>query len=110
MKGREFLVARRRKVNVGGLYIASGSSIHRREVVDRCRVPTPDGPCGHPLYEDEPRAKLEAHIRTCCAENHDFIMETRQRQHPEALEPWDPELAAWAKKNADRIMRGAKRM
>lgn len=114
-EGKEYIVARRRRLSASGLLVATSSSIHNRIVVDRCIIPVDDGeggtrPCGHPLYEHEPRAALEAHIRDCAARNHNTIMELRQRQHPEVMEAWDPELAAWAQKNADAIMRGAKRM
>lgn len=115
-KGVPFFVARKRdRANVGGLYVASGSRIHHRAVVDRCVVPvrTEDGgtrPCGHPLFEDEPPAKLAQHVARCCQENHDTIMEVRARQHPAIMDAWDPELEAYVNRHAQAILEGRKRI
>ena len=109
-KGREFFVARRRRGSVGGIFIASGSSIHNRPVIDRCRVPTPEGPCGHPLFEGEPRSRFDAHIVDCLARNRETIMEARARQHPEIMEPWDTELDRWIAKHSEAILEGRKRI
>jgi hypothetical protein len=109
--GRPFYVARRRPAATGGLYVQTGSSIHHRPVVDRCRVPTPEGPCGHPMFEGESRESFErGHVVPCLRRNHDTIMQERARQHPDIMRPWDPELATWVKRHGDAILEGRKRI
>lgn len=109
-KGVPFWVARRRGRPAGDLVIPTASRMHEKRVVDRCRVPTPEGPCGHPLFEDEPRSKMDAHVVECCRRHHDTIMEERERQHPEIMRPWDPELASWVKEHGPAILEGRKRI
>lgn len=78
----------------------------RRRVVDRCAVPTPDGPCGHEFYEDEPAAVRERHIVACVKANADTVVEVRERMHPEIMRPWDPEYQAWLDEHAEGIAAG----
>lgn len=106
-QGREFLVARRRRPK---LYVQTGSTIHERRVIDKCAVPTPEGPCGHLFFEGESQTTIDAHVSECARRNHDTIMEHRARQHPEIMKPWDPELAAWVKKHGRAILEGRKRI
>lgn len=110
--GREFYVARKKraKAAVGGLFVSTGSRIHRKAVVDRCRVPTPEGPCGHPFFEDESQSKREAHLVDCCRRNTDTIMAERERQHPAIMEPWDTELDRWIAQHRREIIEGRKRI
>jgi hypothetical protein len=110
-KGVPFFVAKKRRpASTGGLYIASGSSIHQEEVVDRCRVPTPEGPCAHPFFANEPVSKREAHIVECCRRHHDTIMEARAQQHPAIMDAWDPELEAWVNQHAQALIEGRMRV
>lgn len=80
-----------------------------REVVDRCKVPTPDGPCGHPFYVGESDRKKVEHLRSCAEANLERIREVRQEQHPDVLKPWDPEYAGWLEDNAAGIATGSVR-
>lgn len=112
-KGREFFVARRRRPVVGGIFIQSSSGIHERKVIDRCVVPTgdPEKPvCGHVFFEGESQEVIDRHVAACAREHHDAIVEHRERQHPEIMRPWDPELAAWVKKHGRAILEGRKRI
>lgn len=110
-QGREFVVARRKPPHVGSFYIAGRHGIHQHEVIDRCRVPTPEGPCGHPRYETESVESFErGHVIPCLRANHDTIMAERARQHPAIMDAWDPELEKWITKHGAAILEGRKRV
>jgi hypothetical protein len=91
-----------------GLIIPTSSSLHRRAPKYVCRVPTADGgTCGHPFYEGEERAR-ERHVAECCKRNHDAIVAFREKQHPDVLRPWDPELERWIAEHRDEVLEGRK--
>lgn len=77
-----------------------------KEVVDRCKIPTPDGPCGHAFYAGESDLKKAQHFKICAHEHMDGILEARQRQHPDVLKPWDPEYADWLDEHKAGIAAG----
>lgn len=75
-------------------------------IVDRCRIPTSTGPCGHIVVaSDHPRA-MEFHVRECAPRNIAAIHEARQQQHPDIMRPWDPELEAWITRHRVPILEG----
>lgn len=80
-----------------------------RRVVDRCKVPTPDGPCGHAFYEDEPEVRKVEHFKECTERNRDLIHDLATKRHPEAMKPWDPEYAAWLEERREGIANGSVR-
>jgi hypothetical protein len=94
------------------IYVPTSSKLHGLEVVDRCRtiVSAEGDVCGHPFYENESIAKREAHITECLAKHASAIRAFRQRQHPDIMRPWDPELADYVKANKLELVTGAKPM
>lgn len=94
------------------IYVPTSANIHGYQVIDRCRtIVNADGElCGHPFYENEPRSKIEAHITECLAKHAAAIRAFRDRQHPEIMRPWDPELAAFVKRNREELLSGAQPM
>lgn len=94
-----------------GLVVPVSAAIHNSPVVDRCIVPTPEGPCGHPLREGENRRVWETeHVAKCAQRNAELIMQERERQHPSILNPWDEDLDRWVKKNRDALLEGRKKI
>jgi hypothetical protein len=75
-------------------------------ILDRCRIPTPDGPCGHITLEEEGHRASQLHAVRCAQENHETILAVREEQHPEIMKPWDPEQFAWIRRNGAAILEG----
>lgn len=86
------------------------AAIHDRPVIDRCKVPTPEGPCGHPLREGENRTAFERHVADCARRNAEHIMRERERSHPSIMNPWDEDLDRWVKENRDALLEGRKKI
>lgn len=80
-----------------------------KRVVDRCRIPTENGPCGHAFLEDEPEVRKVAHLKECAERNAHVIREAAAKHHPDVLKPWDPEYAAWLEERKDGIAAGTVR-
>lgn len=87
-------------------YIATSSGIHKREPVRVCRVPTANGVCGHPFYEDDSGRDVVAHNARCVKENEEHIRAYMARKHPEIQKPWDTDLDRWIAKHKDALVEG----
>lgn len=93
-----------------GLVVPTSAVIHNSPVVDRCIVPTPDGPCGHPLREGESRTDFDNHVAQCARRNAETILHERERQHPSIMKPWDTELDTWISKHREALLEGRKKI
>lgn len=82
------------------------TTVFGRRVIDRCRIPTADGPCGTPFYEGEPDLHRVQHLARCASENHEHILAERRRRHPDVMRPHDPEYVDWLDKNRQGIAAG----
>lgn len=77
-----------------------------QEVVDVCKIPTPDGPCGHKFFAGESDSKKARHFKACAHANEEAIRALREKQHPDVMKPWDPEYKTWLDEHAVGIAAG----
>lgn len=76
------------------------------EVVDRCKVPTPDGPCGHAFYKGESDLKKAQHFKICTHRNMESILAFRAQETAGRLGSFDPEYSEWLEDHAEGIAAG----
>jgi hypothetical protein len=109
---RDFYVARQRSARkpVNEIYVSTGSRIHRKPVIDRCKIPVQDGDglrmCGHPRFEGEEEMRFVRHVAQHAQEAHDLIVAMREQQHPEIMRPWDTELDKWIAQHRRALIEG----
>jgi hypothetical protein len=76
-----------------------------RKVIDRCVVPTKEGPCGAEFYQGQEELR-DRHVAECCRRHAEEIAAVREHQHPSIMAPWDPEFADWMTANRRGIAEG----
>lgn len=81
------------------------------EVISTCMVPTDvhGGMCGAKFVKGQERL-VEKHAIACTNRHAGAIREVYARANPAIMLPWDPEMAAWMRQNADAIMSGRMRV
>jgi hypothetical protein len=96
---------------VGGhiLHVPPAHVIHNIRPVGVCQIPVnADGDlCLEPTYSEEARRQ---HAAKCAQENATAINAFRNRQHPEVMRPWDPELEEFVMRRRVDILTGREPM
>jgi hypothetical protein len=87
------------------LFVPPSHVIHGHKPFGVCTViVNADGDvCRHPSFS---RSEYVNHAADCARAHESAIRAFRARQHPEILNPWDPEMAEWMGRHKDAILEG----